>query len=175
MALTVEDGTGLAGADSYNTVAEIDAYNLAHGNDPKWSGQTLQQKEEKARLATQGLDNEYSLRVLGTAKLSTQALLFPRRGIEDPIDGYLVDEDSVPQKWKDAHAELSIEFARGLTLHAAQSDVTTVLEERKKLGPMEKVTKYAGGKAATAVGDFPRIERMVSRFTTGDVGTIFRG
>jgi hypothetical protein len=175
MALTVEDGTGLAAADSYNSVAEIDTYNANHGNDPKWNNLTLGQKEEKARLAFQGLDLEYGLRVLGTVKLETQAGLFPRRGIEDPIDGNVYDEDSVPTKWKDAHAELSIEIARGLTLHAAQSDSSRVLREKKKLGPLEKEIEYAGGKAGTSVSDFPRIRKLVARLTTGDVGAVFRG
>jgi hypothetical protein len=176
MALIVEDGTGKSDADSYSSIAELDAYNLAYGNDARWRDKTLQQKEEFARLATQGLDLEYSSKILGTIKESDQALLFPRVGIEDPIDGFVYDDDSVPTRWKYAHAELSLELARGTLLHAAQSDSSGIIRERKKLGPIEIEKTYSASKASSvAVADFPRVDRLVSRFTTGDSGVIFRG
>ena len=174
MALTVEDGTGLAGADSYVSVDDADAYSLNHGNPSSWSGQTEPQKEEKLRLATQGLDLEFYGKWLGTRKVSTQALDWPRDSVEDE-DGNAVDNASVPERVKDACVELAMELAAGKTIHVAQSDGATIKRERKKLDVLEIETEYLGGKSNTPVADFPRIERLVARFTTGDSATIFRG
>jgi len=175
MALTVEDGTGLAAADSYQTVADIDTYNTNHGNASKWRDLTLQQKEEKARLAAQGLDLEFHNQWLGRKRVDGQGLDFPRVEIEDPIDGFIISETSVPKPILDAHAELAIEIALGKTIHSAQSDSAAIKRQRKKLDTLEIETEYSGSKAGTAVADFPRIERLVSRLTTGDTGTVFRG
>jgi hypothetical protein len=74
MSLIVEDGTGLATAESYVSVADADAYHLAMGN-AGWTGTTTV-KEAALRRATQYLDARYRFR--GTAKTTTQALLWPR-------------------------------------------------------------------------------------------------
>jgi len=143
MALTVEDGTGLAGADSYVSLSDADQYALDHGNPSTWSLLTESQKEEKLRLAAQGLDLEYFGRWLGTRKETTQALEWPRSEVEDE-DGNAVDDDSVPSRIQDAQVELALEFATGKSIHAS-------------------------------VASFPKVDRLVARFTTGDANTLFRG
>jgi len=174
MALTVEDGTGLAGADSYVSLSDADQYALDHGNPSTWSLLTESQKEEKLRLAAQGLDLEYFGRWLGTRKETTQALEWPRSEVEDE-DGNAVDDDSVPSRIQDAQVELALEFATGKSIHASQSDRSRIKSERKRLDVLETETEYLGGKAQSSVASFPKVDRLVARFTTGDANTLFRG
>jgi hypothetical protein len=74
MPLTVEDGTGLADADSYVSVAQADAYHSAMGN-AEWTGEPVD-LEAALRRATQYVDARYTFR--GTPLRYGQALAFPR-------------------------------------------------------------------------------------------------
>ena len=56
MALVVEDGTGKTDADSYLSLVDADAYNLAHSASTDWNGAVEAVKEKALRLATQYLD-----------------------------------------------------------------------------------------------------------------------
>lgn len=102
MALIVEDGNGLANADSYVDLAYIDAYAAAYGKT-RWN--TLSgdpEKEIKARLATQFADNVY-LNDFNPLKVN-QRLAIPATNLY--IRGNL--KSGVPVQLKDAVAELAI-------------------------------------------------------------------
>jgi hypothetical protein len=76
MALVVEDGTGLANADSYASVAEADAYAVSFGRT-EWTPLAVTTvKEVRLRKATQYIDLmwQWPSRPL----LATQGLAFPR-------------------------------------------------------------------------------------------------
>lgn len=75
MALIVEDGTGLADAESYLSLPAADAYHLAFGNTA-WNSATDAAKEAALRRATQYLDSHYQFS--GEPLTTTQALSWPR-------------------------------------------------------------------------------------------------
>ena len=100
MALVIEDGTQVAGANSYVTSTEIEAYADARGV-------TLTTDAEI--LAIKAMDFIESQTYLGTKYTSTQALQWPREGVY--IDGYEVAVTDIPQELKNAQmaAALSID------------------------------------------------------------------
>lgn len=96
MAFIVEDGTGVAGANAYMTVAELDAY---------WAdrGVTLDGDKEAAIIvATQYVDG--SFRWKGAIVFADQSLDWPRVGVVDD-EGRAVDSMSIPDRLKFAVAE----------------------------------------------------------------------
>lgn len=86
MALTVEDGTGLANADSYVSVADATAYHAAMGN-AAWAALDTDEKEWALRRATQYIDVRYNYR--GSPLRSTQALAWPRTSSPWPVQAVI--------------------------------------------------------------------------------------
>lgn len=126
MALIVEDGTGLATAESYLSLPDADAYHLAFGNST-WDAATDAAKEAALRRATQYLDSRYTF--AGQRLTTTQTLEWPRAGIDLP---------SVRWTWpvkrvQDACAELALRALSG-SLTADQPSAQTKSEE---VGPVK--------------------------------------
>lgn len=88
MALTVEDGTGVLGADSYASVESADAYHLARGNTA-WTG-TTSDKEIALRRATAAIDQLHGANWIGQRIDIDQSLDWPRTLAYD-ARGYLID------------------------------------------------------------------------------------
>lgn len=145
MALTVEDGTIVAGADSYNTLAEITTFNDSYLGASAWSdlsGDTAAQ-ERHARLATQATDGrDWS----GRAVSATQALDWPRYGVY--VESYLLGSDSIPQDVKTAHAYLAIQSAvqeaAGGSLIPVQTVGGGLTLDRIKTGDVELEQRWQG-------------------------------
>jgi hypothetical protein len=96
MALIIEDGSIVAGADSYVTTAEITAYANKRGFTVPTSESDLE------KIAILAIDYMQSKKYIGNLVESDQALAFPRREIEDLAD------DVIPQAIKNAQIELAI-------------------------------------------------------------------
>lgn len=83
MALIVEDGTGVAGAESYASAAETDAYWAAHPQDPlaaAWAAADAAAKEGALRAASAYLDATYGQAYRGIRASWDQGLDWPRTG-----------------------------------------------------------------------------------------------
>lgn len=94
MALIVEDGSGLANAESYVSVSDCAAYATARGlTFPA----TPEDKAEAAlRRATSYIDNIYRTRFPGQRKkFREQGLEWPRVGVVD-MNGFAVSSDEIP-------------------------------------------------------------------------------
>lgn len=131
MTLIVEDGSGLANAESYISVAGADARHVALGN-AAWTG-TDADKEAALSRATQFMLQAYRSRWAGLRAHRLQALCWPRVSV--CVDGYSVDSDIVPTEVANACADLAV---RALT-----EDLNADLERgivREKVGPLE--TEY---------------------------------
>ena len=74
--LTVEDGTGLADANTYIALADADAYFANRINDT-WLNGTDDQRSSALIQATQYLDSRYTFK--GVPLTDTQALQWPRQ------------------------------------------------------------------------------------------------
>lgn len=100
MTLIVEDGTGLASAESYLSVADFKGY--CDGRGLSYEGQTDTVIEQKLRIATGYIDTVK--RYKGSRLVSAQSLEFPRDGLTD-WGGLSVT--GVPGRVKQACAELA--------------------------------------------------------------------
>lgn len=103
MALIVEDGSNVANANSYNTVAEIRTFASLRGLSLPVDDSDVEILAIKATDYLEGFRDKYR----GSKTNVGQALQFPRIGVT--VDGQLIDSDVIPQVLKDAHAMASIE------------------------------------------------------------------
>lgn len=142
MALTVETGAGVAGADSYATSAYIDAYWLARPHlalAATWAAGSTN-KDGAAREATAYIDATWGPYFKGVRRGYVQGLLFPRTGAEDEA-GYPLPD--LPACLPMAVAELA---ARALSAPLAADDTETgIKRERQTVGPITKEVEYADG------------------------------
>jgi hypothetical protein len=128
MTLIVEDGTGLAAAESYVSAADCDAYHAARGNTG-WSG-TEAEKEAALRNAATYLDAHYRYR--SCRLTAAQALEWPR-------EAYDWGGPEV-RRLKSACCELALRARAGDLF----SDVTAQHVESVKVGPIERKMSAPG-------------------------------
>ena len=90
--IIVENGSGLATANSYATTAQADAYHVDILHGSAWA--SAADPEAALIMATRLLDEKVAWK--GVKKTKEQALRWPRSYVYD-ADGYLVDNDIIPQ------------------------------------------------------------------------------
>ncbi len=174
--LTKEDGTVVANANVYATVAEADAYHDAHGNT-SWDEAGDDEKEAALLRATIGLDSKYRERWLGyksnhNATTAPQFLAWPRKKDKaqslandyvladmDKLvdyDGIEIDANSVPVEVQRAHMEVAL-------IELTQRFVATELN-RTNMVKYERVdvieTEYL--RNAPATPHYPHIDQLLS-------------
>lgn len=150
MALTVEDGTGLAAADAYVSLADANAYHLSMGNSA-WAALSDANKEIYIRRATQYMDAMYSWR--GERLRATQALENPR--FDEDLDELRDDAVWPPRGLKEACAELALRASEGELVSDIEDDRPIT---REKVGPIETVygtVTNAGQKS------YPIVDRLL--------------
>jgi len=161
--LTVEVGQGVAGANSYETLANFKAYvgtiALPAATDPEY--------ERALVLATRYLDGKYRDRFKGTRVNSVvQSLEFPRYGINlnTGLAGGLragnyysnYPSDQIPQEISDATCELAL---RALTAPLAADIAATDRLKRKKIDVLE--WEYVVGNYQAS---YPVVDQLIGRF-----------
>lgn len=131
MALIVEDGTGLASAESYASVAEAKAYWTARvpkfGDISALSDVTI---EGALREATQYIDGRYRFR--DVRLLTTQALSFPRSAAAVDYDGQPIP--ALPARVKSSTIELAFVASDGTDLLPASDRGGLIKSET--IGPL---------------------------------------
>lgn len=136
MALIVEDGTQVSGAESYISVTDADTYFTNRDNDT-WLDLANAEKESALRKATQYLDSVYDY--IGEMVDYEQALLWPRTPATDNA-GRLLSITTIPQRLKDAQCELALESVSADLM--ASTDRET---QSEKVGGLQ-VTYFQGQK-----------------------------
>lgn len=134
MAFVVEDGTGVDGANSYASVAELDAYAEYRIDPTTYASYTLEQKESALVVASSDwVDGQHSFR--GYSLSETQGLHFP------------TDEDELPQAVKNAAMKAALLQLQGLLLVDLSSVSVSgeVESESKSVGPLSKSVTYRSG------------------------------
>ncbi len=110
MTLIVETGAVVAGAESYNSVAEISLYHSNRGN-ADWAALSVSVQEQCARKATDYMLQVFRSRWKGIRFSATQTLDFPRDQVYlEAFTGTpapLMATNIVPVEVKNAHCELS--------------------------------------------------------------------
>lgn len=109
MALVVEDGTFVSGANSYVTLAEADAFLADSLTRDEWSCLADDAKERLLIAASRWLDQQAAWNGTKADVDKTNDLRWPRAGVCDR-DGLPVAEDEIPAQLKQAVFELALFF-----------------------------------------------------------------
>lgn len=159
MTLVVEDGTGLANANSYVSVTEADAYWAGMGADgTSWQALTTAQKEAALILATRYINNAGIFRYRGTRKSYEQRMEWPRTGAAER-NGPAIPDTVVPWRVKDAVLAASLEATKG------------ALEPRLKRGG-KVVSSRVDAISVTYATDAPATDTLVA--VDGLLGPLLR-
>lgn len=157
MALIVEDGSIVAGAESYISVVEADLYHENRGNTD-WDA--IDDKEALLRRATDYMVGKYRLRWAGSKVSFEQPLDWPRAyvPVADSLDGLYYMSDSVPLAVKNACAILALKsYAAALIKDQTQKVVSV------QVGPI--TTTYEPS-APTAV-KYSEVDNMLAPYLKG--------
>lgn len=134
--LIIEDGTGVANANSYVDVAYLDIYAADRGLTIPTADTDKEIFLLKAMDYLEGRRAEYQ----GSKSVATQSLQWPRQLVQ--VDCSDVAIDSIPEELKKAQCQLVVEQQKRTLLYPAP--ITSSIEglvTQKTVGPLTK--KYA--------------------------------
>lgn len=133
MALIVEDGTGVANADSYTSVGTARTYALKRGITLSAVDATLEVYLTKALDYLETLADRYK----GTKVADTNALQWPRKDVI--IDGVNLATNVIPKNLIGAQIMLAVAVQGGLELLPTVDGTPFIIEDTT--GPL--TTKYS--------------------------------
>jgi hypothetical protein len=171
MALVVEDGSIVAGAESYASEADADSYWALRGSPDAWTNASTAEKESALRMATEYLDARFGARWKGVkTNVTEQALDWPRVNATDH-EGWLWDSTEIPEPLVRATIEAALlQVSSDLAPEIAASD-RGVKAERVKAGPVVEEIEYLGEKETEAY--HTKLERLVRELVL-PAGTVRR-
>lgn len=107
MALTIETGAIIPGANSYATVIEADAYLTFHAQRVAWAALATPDKEAALVQSARVLDSQVLWK--GSRMSITQPMEWPRYGVTLPLQGSegSFPDNAVPVPVKEAQIELA--------------------------------------------------------------------
>jgi len=163
MTLVLEDGSGVAGADTYATLDEFKAYWDLHGETTAVKEADDCKMEIALRIATQYLELSCGPVFIGFKRTKAQGLHFPvNSGVRN--DGFTLDTTEIPQEVKDAEFELAERSLAGTNLFDPDQvgGVGSIQSTTKKVGPIEKKTEFteAGQDIET---NFPKVNQILGQ------------
>ncbi len=165
MAFTVEDGSGVAGANSYATTDEADDY-FFDRDLPAWTEAEVIVKEKALLDASQYMDATY--RWIGAKKTQAQGLGWPRFGACDP-DGFTIASDIVPRKVSEAAFELAFEALTADLLPSLERG-GAIKRKMEKVDVIEEETEFQD--SAPAHRSYPLIDRLLAGLYEGRAGGV---
>lgn len=120
MALTIEDGSIVTGADSYISLADAksfleDYYSEYDDEAAAFLGFGTTRQEVILRRAAYDLDRRYRKRWKGFKRVQTQSLDWPRVDVIDE-DDYDVPEDTIPRRLQRAQVEIAKRLANSVAI-----------------------------------------------------------
>lgn len=155
MALIVETGAGVAGADSYQSAADALALLAKWSTDTTFAAATTGQQEVALRQAALFMDAAYEPLLGGERVLAAQARVWPRYNAHTR-DGLCLDPNVVPDSWKLAQALLAPRALAGaLAPDVKQSGA--LVEKKTKLGPLETQKKWSDQSGTSQQPSFPEV------------------
>lgn len=166
MAFTVEDGTGVAGANAYIEVAFADAYFTDRGVTA-WTGDNAT-KQAAIIKATDYIETRWGDKFKGSPEHldPRQPLGFPRACLYDRA-GQLVE--GIPEKLKKATAEYALRALSGELMPDPTVDASgaMVIGNRQKVGPIETEVTYAASMGVKTLKPYPAADRLLSEYVHG--------
>lgn len=165
MALVIEDGTVVAGANSYIDVPAAKAYAEARGVDLGADDALIEQRLLGA------MDYLESLSYKGTrTDPDEQSLAWPRTGVT--FDGRTFGDNVIPTQLKSAQGQLAIELTNGVIIFSstgASSGSAEKFVKREKVDVLE--TEYATpkevGEELLAVASMPAVQALLRGLLKG--------
>lgn len=179
--LVVEDGTGIANANTYSEAADIRAYALLRGVILAPTDDAGDLLVDQMAIKAMDYLESFSEQFYGWQTYENQALAFPREGVPGPRRGGTVDVANgyeniqtldfrpylpgnvIPQRIKDAQAQLVMQVKAGIDLMPTMAGGTaarTVI--REKLGPIE--TQYSDAVASYTMPQMPAVQALLVPF-----------
>lgn len=123
MAITVEDGSNVAGANSYVDLADARTLLQALGQDLDVVDATAEQQILNAARYVEAFRARYQ----GWKTTNGQPMQWPRSGVV--IDDEYIDSDTIPQDLIDAQIFAAYEYAQGQTLQPSSPGQSVQSEE----------------------------------------------
>lgn len=164
MAFTVEDGTGVEGANAFITVAFYKSY---------WTDRGISVKETDTQIqaaivrATDYIEKRFGTQYKGERATLTQTLSFPRSDVV--IDGITLPDDALPAQLLAATAEYArrarkyaelapdkpVSFDRESVDGDTISGTGLVVEKEEQVGPLSERTVYVDPTTSTTSPSMP--------------------
>lgn len=157
MALIIEDGTLVADADSYATLAVARAFAEKRNLVPVVTDIAL----EADLIKSMDFIESFRTKFKGAIVAETQALLWPRKNVY--INGFLFDEKSIPQELIDAQCQLAVEISNGVDLFRT---VTEPFIVDQTVGPIR--TKYDEKGAGVNSNSLPYVDIFLDVLLTSN-------
>lgn len=162
MAFTVEDGSGIVGANAYISIAIADTYH-ADRNQHTWADLNDDEKEGFIVRASDYIDKRFGRKFRGFRATKDQGLEWPRLDAFDD-DDYVLDD--IPAQLEKATAEYALRAIDTDQL-APDNEDTGLDASFTKIGPIEieDTIKKTGGSslvAATSIKDYPEADLWMS-------------
>lgn len=178
MTLVVEDGTGLANAESYVSVADCTDYHSKRDN-AAWAATAASPatvRENLLRRATEYLDSIYGERWQGEqVNPSVQALNWPRQYVYVENNTIELSSTSLPVALVRATCEVALLLAEGEDLLPALERGGRIKALTQVVGPLSERTAYADDAPSTTV--YHSVDRYVKPLLRNSaiMGTVTRG
>lgn len=161
MAFTVEDGTGIDGANAYAAVADADTHFTDRG-ETTWTSASTAQKQQALIKATDYIEARFGRRFLGQREFTTQDLSFPRLYLYDR-EGDAVE--GIPDKLKKACFEYALRaLSASLWNEPEMNPKGKLVTERVKVGPIEEDTRYSFIADTPQIKPVPAADRLLQEY-----------
>ncbi len=145
MAMIVETGAGVANANSYTTVAFIQAYFDDRGGNTAWDALDNDNKEYILIKATDYIEKRFSEKWLGDKNDNTNELSWPRHNVYDRHFRLLYTNTEIPPELQKAVGEYAVRAITAALIADPATQGLEVEEVEKKIGPIEKREKFMKG------------------------------
>ena len=158
--LTVEDGTGVAGANVYSSLEDADTYQAERGRST-WAALSEANRSICLILGTDFVDKYFKWR--GSRKYRSQELSFPRLNLID-VDGYPVE--GIPLALKKACYEAAFLNVKGTSIKTGLFTTKDSIGDikRKKVDVLE--VEYFEGDSSSEI-DYTSIYEILNNFLKG--------
>lgn len=142
--MVVEDGTGLATANSYISIADADTYFTQQGTaGAAWAAPDALKTEYLVRAAA-ALDDLYGRKYISYLPASDdtiQGLLWPRENVWDRHNRR-IPAGNIPQEVKDAQCEMALLAQNGISLYPEGRAGNNILSESVAVGELSQSVTY---------------------------------
>lgn len=158
MALIIEDGSQVANANSYSTLAELRAFALARGVTLSAVDATL----EASCLVAMDYLESFSNKFKGSKVSGTQSLQFPR--LDLTVDGFSILSTVIHPALKKALGQLVVEIHNGIDLTPTGDGKILV---REKVDVIENEWKPGNSSPTPALVKFDMLLAPLLKNSTG--------